>query len=391
LLVLGKTSNSMDSTYELVCYEPGLKKQVIELQTHLWSPSVGLNTAYFEWKYERNPYVDAPLIYLAMHNGRAVGMRGFFGTQWEGGIPTQKSIVLYADDFVIAPEHRNRALSTKIMAAAFEDLAKRRYQYAFSLSAGPMTFLFSLATGWRSVGSMQPMRQRSWQVALRSGRDRLITRLPVRSRGINEIFRQWSQKKRRSLADIDADQVRRSLTGVPWILFEDVPRCADMAQLIERIGGCGRIRHVRDREYFDWRFQNPLSRYRFLFWAKTRLEGYLVLQEYTAYADKEVVNIVDWEATSVAVQAELLQAAMDLTADRRLITWSVSLPRQTKAVLDEAGFKLVRQPQNVAQQRRALLVRPIRDEELDGDWLFTGQPLLDMKSWDLRMLYSMHG
>lgn len=144
--------------------------------------------------------------------------------------------------------------------------------------------------------------------------------------------------------------------------------------------------------YFDWRFQNPLSRYRFLFWAKTRLEGYLVLQEYTsAHANKEVVNIVDWEATSVAVQTELLQAAMNLTADRRLIIWSVSLPRQTTAVLDEAGFKLERQPQRVAQPRRALLARPIRNEELDGDWLFAGQPLLDMKSWDLRMLYSMHG
>jgi GNAT superfamily N-acetyltransferase len=160
----------MDSTYEVVCYEPGLRGQVIELQSHLWSPNAALNTAYFEWKYERNPYVDAPLIYLAMHNGKAVGMRGFWGMQWEGGIPTQESIALYADDLVIAPAHRNRGLIPKIMAAAFEDLGKRSYQYAFNLSAGPITFLSSLATGWRSVGSMQPMRQRSWRVALRSGR-----------------------------------------------------------------------------------------------------------------------------------------------------------------------------------------------------------------------------
>lgn len=390
--MLGETSNSMGSTYELVCYEPGLKRQVIELQSHLWSPSVALNTAYFEWKYERNPYVDAPLIYLAMHNGRAVGMRGFFGIQWEGGIPTQKSIVLYADDLVIAPAHRNRGLIPKIMAAAFEDLAKRGYQYAFNLSAGPITLLSSLATGWRSVGSMQPMCQRSWRVALRSGRDRLITRFPVLSRGTNGPFYRWSQKRQRSLADIDTEEVRRSNMHTPLILFEHVPRCAAMAELVERIGGCGRIRHVRDREYFDWRFQNPLSQYRFLFCTKTRLEGYLVLQEYTSeYADKEVVNIVDWEASGVAVQRELLQAAMNLTADRRLIIWSVSLPRQATAVLDEKGFKLVRSPKSATQRRHALLLRSIRHEGPDGDWLFAGQPLLDMKSWDLRMLYSMYG
>jgi hypothetical protein len=122
------------------------------------------------------------------------------------------------------------------------------------------------------------------------------------------------------------------------------------------------------------------------------LEGYLVLQEYTSeYADKEVVNVVDWEATSVAVQADLLQAAIRLSAERRLIIWSVSLPRPTTAMLEESGFKLERQPASAAQQIPALLVRAIRDDHLDDEWLFAGQKLLEMKSWDLRMLYSMCG
>jgi len=378
----------MNSTYEMVCYEPGLKSQVIGLQSYLWSPSVALNTAYFEWKYERNPYVNVPLIYLAMHDGRAVGMRGFFGMQWEGGIPSQKSIVLYADDFVIAPEHRNRGLMVKIMAAAFEDLAKRGYQYACNLSAGPMTFLTALATGWHSVGSMRPMRRKSWRAARGVRR---ITRLPMLSRWIKGPLDQGTDNKRWSLADIDARRVRRTLRGTPWISFEDAPRCEAMAELVERIGGSGGIRQVRDRKYFGWRFQNPLRQYRFLFWAKTRLEGYLVLQEYLSYADNDVVNIVDWEATSVAVQAELLQAAIKLTSGRNLIVWSVSLPPQTTALLEKTGFKLEPQPQGAAQERRALLVRPIRDEALDGDWLFAGRRLLDMRNWDLRMLYSMHG
>jgi GNAT superfamily N-acetyltransferase len=235
----------MDSTYEVVCYEPGRKGQVIELQSHLWSPSVALNTAYFEWKYERNPYVDAPLIFLATHRDRVVGVRGFFGTQWEGGFPTQKSIVPYADDLVIAPEHRNRGLIPKIMASAFEDLATRRYEYAFNLSAGPMTFLSSLAAGWRSAGSMKPMRQRSWRNAIRSGRERVIARLPALSQEIKKSLHQWSGEKRWSFADIDVERVRRTFRGAPWILFEEVPRCADMAEVVERIDGYGRIRHVR--------------------------------------------------------------------------------------------------------------------------------------------------
>lgn len=386
------TANSMNAHYELVCYEPQLKRQVIELQTHLWSPSTALNTSYFEWKYERNPCIDVPLIYLAMHDGKAVGMRGFFGTEWEGGVPTQKFSALYADDLVVALEHRNCGLIPKIMTAAFKDLAKLKYQYALNLSAGPMTILSSIATGWRNVGSMQPMCQRSRRAAIQSGRDRLVARLPFLSREISEIVRQWSEKERWSLADIDVDRVRYQLRNLPWIHFEDAPRCVDMAELVERIGGGGRIRHVRNREYFDWRFKNPLSTYRFLFWEKMHLEGYLVLQEYTsAFADKEVLNIVDWEASSVAVQAELLQAAMKLTADKRSIIWSVSLPLPTKTVLEKSGFRLERQPQSATQHRPSLLIRAIRDEELDEDWLFAGERLLDMKSWDLRMLYSMVG
>jgi hypothetical protein len=319
-------------------------------------------------------------------------MRGFFGTEWEGGVPTQKSIALYADDLVIAPEHRNRGLIPKIMTAAFDDLVKHGFQYAFNLSAGPMTILSSLASGWRSVGSMRPMRQRSWRVAIQSGRERLVARLPLLSREISEIVRQYPARRRWSLADINADRFRHRLSDTPWIHVEDAPRCAPMAELVERIGGCGRIRHVRNREYFDWRFQNPLSNYRFLFWEKTHLEGYLVLQEYTSeYADKEVLNIVDWEASNVAIQAELLQAAMKLSANRRCVIWSISLPRSTITVLEKAGFRLEPEPQSATQPRRSLLVRHVRDEELDRDWLFAGERLLDIKTWDLRMLYSTLG
>ena len=100
----------MDSTYELLQYEPALKQPLSELQCLLWSPSTALNQSYFEWKYERNPYVTKPIVCLARHEGRVVGMRGFFGTRWVTGVPGEEFLALYADDLVIAPGHRNRGL-----------------------------------------------------------------------------------------------------------------------------------------------------------------------------------------------------------------------------------------------------------------------------------------
>jgi hypothetical protein len=70
------------STYEFISYGPQLKSQILELHKNLWNSSTDLNAAYFDWKYERNPYVKEPLIYLAMCNGKPIGMRGFFGVRW---------------------------------------------------------------------------------------------------------------------------------------------------------------------------------------------------------------------------------------------------------------------------------------------------------------------
>jgi hypothetical protein len=38
-----------------------------------------------------------------------------------------------------------------------------------------------------------------------------------------------------------------------------------------------------------------------------------------------------------------------------------------------------------------LLLRPIRDASDAGAWRFEDYPLSELSSWDLRMLYSMHG
>lgn len=69
----------MNVEYEIVKYRPEFKSQILELQTHLWIPDLSVNAAYLEWKYDRNPYVDTPLIFLALRAGETVGMKGMGG------------------------------------------------------------------------------------------------------------------------------------------------------------------------------------------------------------------------------------------------------------------------------------------------------------------------
>src|SRR5437870_4760298 len=78
-----KSAPGQNSAYAIVRYLPKWKDQILDLQTHLWDPNRRLNAAYFEWKYERNPYGQGqePLIYMAVFEGLVVAMRGFWVTE----------------------------------------------------------------------------------------------------------------------------------------------------------------------------------------------------------------------------------------------------------------------------------------------------------------------
>jgi GNAT superfamily N-acetyltransferase len=383
----------MAANYEIVHYRPGLKNQVIELQTHLWSPEPSLNKAYFEWKYEQNPYNKEHLIYLAIHDGKAVGMRGFFGVRWECGVPAQRFTSLYADDMVIAPEHRGRGLMAKIMTSAFEDLAARGYDYVFNLSAGPATLHSSLSMGWQNAGWVRPMHRQSWLNALKyNAPPRMKKVLSFAGRLVGIDIRRL-KKPLRTLDTVESEQSSRTAEHPSSIAIEKTPRCSAMAELVERIGSSGRLCHVRDSEYFRWRFENPLRRYRYIYWEEDRLEGYIVLQEQVGEnVDRNLLNIVDCEATGATVLEHLLQVATTIFAhDRELRIWSATLPQSTIALLRNHGFRTVKPPTDMTTPLPAILVRPVAGYPLNREWTLGGQRLLDLASWEMRMLYSMHG
>jgi hypothetical protein len=198
------------------------------------------------------------------------------------------------------------------------------------------------------------------------------------------------EREQAPFADIDAAWATRS-GAYAGLSLEQAPRCAEMAALIARVED-ERVRHVRDATYLQWRFQNPLSRYRYLYYGRQSLEGYLVLQEYSSdYADRHVVNIVDWEASSLDIHTELLRAAIALTRERELFIWSATLPATLTGLLVRNGFRLRPEPRSATELRHVLMLRPIRDVRSAGSWLFEDLPLAELRSWDLRMLYSMHG
>jgi len=377
----------MRTRYEIVRYRPEHKGRVAALQAHLWSRDAARTTRYLEWKYEQNPYAKEPDIYLALAGDAAVGMRGFYGARWESGQAASRRqwSVPVADDFVIAPEHRNHGLATLIMRTALEDLTRRGHGYLFNLSGSQVTVLGSLAMGWKSAGPLEPIgwagSSPTWRVRAVLHRTPLLWRLAesrlLRTVGEREPFR---------LLDRAASRRRAGSVAI-----EREPRADAMSELVERLGHDGRIRHVRDREFFAWRFRNPLRLYRYLYSGGERLDGYLVLRAPDpASGEPRRVAIVDLETASASVRAELLEAAMGAGEFRELFTWAAGLPPDARAWLASHGFEPVDRHLR-AHGCPCILTKQLATQVANGPWRLGDNRLTDLAAWDLRMIYTMAG
>jgi hypothetical protein len=279
-------------------------------------------------------------------------------------------------------------MAEQLVEAAAEQLDGGDFPYLFSLSASTTTQMVSLRTGFRSAGSPEVANRRTTKRLVSDRLRRWLLRLPLVWRLAN------GGSGAAHFRDLDRDSPleRRNMSGQVSVQRE--PRPGAMADLVARIGTDGRIRQVRDEAYFAWRFRDPLSVYRFVFWADLRLEGYLVLQA-PARRPARLVNIVDWEASDARVREELLRAALRWGGFDALATWSRSLPADARALLQRNGFRLADPPASLGRAYRLDIARPrvlergVGSEALrQDDWALAGRRLLDLDDWDLRMIYS---
>jgi GNAT superfamily N-acetyltransferase len=366
----------------MVLFEPAWKDQILTLQQHLWHPSRAVNSAYFEWKYLLNPLAREPLVYLAIHQDEVVGMRGFWRTVWEGGSPATTVEALGAGDLVVAPAHRVRGLFARITTFSEQDLRARGHKWLVNFSAGPFTRKGSLVMGWEAIGTYEVLSREPLAGRIALAVRRRLRRLPSVT----------GRKKTAQGSSMPADgifqrldrAVRRGRKTRSGIEPSREIRAEEMAALVERIGSDGRIREVRSPRYLDWRYQNPLGQYRFLYHGTSPVDGYMALHA-TREGPTRWVNIVDWEAEDDSVRERLLQAAIETCQEASLAVWGTSCSPPIRSMLADNGFQPFDDTRGLEDFRPSMLVKPLRP---DGPDFAPGRRTADPESWDLRMLNS---
>jgi hypothetical protein len=349
---------------------------IARLQRLHWASGIRVNRAYLRWKYLDNPYVDSPLVYVALAGDQVVGMRGMFGSAWDLGSGTSARIPA-ASDSLIHPQHRDRGLFERLSALALSDLAGNGYSHVLNLSPTAANFVTSvLSMGWNSIGSTGELALMSHRS---SARRELFLRIPrtqalrtaarsarrVRSGVSSRVFRHLDQPAR--------DAVRVSRDPIPW----------EMAAVAAAEPPGTGIRQLRDSTFFSWRFQNPRADYRFLYIGEESITGFLVLQH---SAGRSRVNIVDWSAGSDADAEALLVAAVTRGRFPDLRIWSRSLLPPRVELLERLGFSAPPPTSEPTRHAGKIMVRPTAATLHPANWELGGRDLSEAANWTLQMI-----
>ena len=267
-------------------------------------------------------------------------------------LPSQ---ALGTGDFAIDPAYRGRHLFGRIMSAAAAEARERGCRYLVSLSAGPATRLQSLRAGWRDLGEITTLQRTSPAAQVR----RLLHEKLAEHRALRALAaRAQRQAWLRSAAGVRpvSDRFKpleralgqtRSAAGLSLSVSER-PRPEAMASLIARRPPHDMVRSACDAHYLAWRFDNPLSSYRFVYCGASTLEGFVVL-ETPDDPERDRVRIVLWEAQDEALKSRLLRTRRRGGAVRR--------PEVVGPGPDTAGGRGA--AWNAVQSRRRRTARPV--------------------------------
>jgi hypothetical protein len=163
------------------------------------------------------------------------------------------------------------------------------------------------------------------------------------------------------------------------VTVESSARPEAMAALVGSIAADGRVRHVRDADFFRWRFENPTREYRFLYFERNGvLEGFIALAGYTR--SNLQFNIVDIEARDDSVLAELVESACAWGRFPAIGAWLASQSNAARTRLTRHGFVATDRGLR-ARGMPCVLLRKIG----------TGSSAIDGAAWDIRLIDSMHG
>ncbi|WP_290811691.1 GNAT family N-acetyltransferase [Halovivax sp.] len=215
------------------------------------------STDWFRWKYVENPVADHVPIVVARRDGDLIGARSFLPVRV--AVDGVERVAYQPCDTMVHPDHRRQGVFTRMNEAAIERYAAGEPAFFFNFPNG-RSKPGNLKLGWREVGTV-PMYYRP-QKPVSAAREWIANRTDR----IDEEGAAASELLERVATDPVADAHRaidRRLGGATDGLTIDRyerPTEAPLEPTYRRAVPEG-VHTVRDRAFYEWRFDNPANEY----------------------------------------------------------------------------------------------------------------------------------
>ena len=364
------------SKFSLIRYDPAYKPLIAEIMRKLWSQDSAINKQYFEWKHEKNPFIESPIAYLALKGEELIGFRAYFGIDFRDPISDERLPALVSADSFISEPYRVSGLYTALNRYSIKDLQNTgKYKYFLYLSSSKRAEPIFLSSGAKIVAAIETAHwyKRGYQVRMLSRR---LLRKVTRWSTTAEDAEPFS-----ALEENASQSTTIELTNKP-----DIPA---MIVLLEQNHNERKpISHRRSKTYLEWRFNNPLSQYRFLFSKENgNYTGYLALQ---AFATNPVtIRVVDYSVQHTEVFRTLVNFVTKNSHAENICMWTVTKPQEIKNALVDLGFIFPHGKTRPGYpEDLAFMVRPITIKPRPDSWRYGERELLDINNWDLNWIYS---
>lgn len=222
------------------------KEQVLALLgANLWHFPYKERLAYFNWKYEQNPYTDAPLGFVCLDGERIISFRGYMTQPISIAGKTFYSVA--SGDTVTDSDYRRKGVFERMTKYSLEELEKD----------SRIKVITNSSSGWPTSSGCQKL---GWY--------------PLTKRGHLFSFTWRSFVSKQCVPTFS-----RHVKGDICIILSTECKAVEMGRLAQSNVPLDLISVFEDEKYISWRYANPHSQYFFAYcYRREELNAYLVLK-----------------------------------------------------------------------------------------------------------------
>jgi len=349
--------------YSEVYYE-----RTIDFLKNEWkSIDTGKWEKYFTWKFLENPYIQRPIVFLAIDDERIVGFRGIFVQKFVCN-STEILVGSGAEARVVAT-HQGRGIYRKLIELCDDCCEKNNILYQLSLSSNLKSTPILIKLGWHPVRVKRELIKVSIRSFIPTNRNTGENRNIYKYRNI--IIKEYSGDRLLSGETVDA-----------------------LVESSRRNKSSYKIQSMRDKIFYKYKLSNPLSD--FIVYSinqDSNLSGHIILKRLTSKKmitiNISLFKIMEFRVSSNALN-DVINIFLSVICRRSSMLRNsiISVPHLTmdKSLEDnfkKRGFIKENKLSDLLTGRKSLpfLVKPT--ENNDAAWYIDNKSIKNYSHWDL--------